>query len=245
MPSTKRKAVRKVTEKERSTHQDFIAPLAKWCESTLPQFDSLSSADIERFSDAVLEGVAISYHTIGARSQATFSALFRKIKTSLNSLSPPCHPTYSVSMHVLNQHIKEWEAKVNKAATTKIPRCLVQKIRIKRTILNTLNPVERGERTLKRPGTAQLVSTPKDVSNIFSFTLLTLGASLEYTQSTALVDKLLAHSPTCPQPTRHSPPPSPPDISSESFRNTLKRSGPNKAGRRDLTNNYTSLGAHF
>ena len=67
-PSTKRKVFRKLTEKERSTHHDSLAPLAKWCEYTLPQFDSLSSADIERFTDAVLEEVATSYHTITAPS---------------------------------------------------------------------------------------------------------------------------------------------------------------------------------
>ena len=56
-------------------------------------------------------------------------------------------------MDTLNKHVKEWEAKVNKAATTKIHQCLVQKTRIKRTINGALNPVERGEITLKRPGT--------------------------------------------------------------------------------------------
>ena len=51
-----------------------------------------------------------------------------------------------------------------------------------------------------------------------------------------LVDRLLTHSPTCPEPTKHSPLP---DITWESFRNTLKKSEPNKAGGRDFTNNYT------
>ena len=50
------------------------------------------------------------------------------------------------------------------------------------------------------------------------------------------MDRLLTHSPTCPAPTKHSPLP---DITWESFRNTLKRSKPNKAGGRDFTNNYT------
>ena len=50
------------------------------------------------------------------------------------------------------------------------------------------------------------------------------------------MDRLLTHSPTCPEPTNHSPLP---DITWESFRNTLKRSKPNKAGGRDFTNNYT------
>ena len=125
---------------------------------------------------------------------------------------------------------------MNKAATAKIHRFLVRKTGIKRTIIEALNPVERGEITLKRPGTTQLVSTPKEVGSIFCSPLHTLGGSLEYTRPSALVDRLLTHSPTCPEPTNHSPLP---DITSESFRNTLKRSKPNKAGGQDFTNNYT------
>ena len=75
----------------------------------------------------------------------------------MNSLPGASRPPYSGCMHALNQHIKEWKAKVNKAATAKIHRCLVQKTRIKLTIHEALNPVERGEVTLKRPGTTQLV----------------------------------------------------------------------------------------
>ena len=125
---------------------------------------------------------------------------------------------------------------MNKAATTKIHRCLVRKTSIKRTIHEALNPVERGEITLKRPGATQLVSTPKEVSSIFSSTLLTLGGSLDSAPPSTLVDCLLTHSPTCPEPTKHSPLP---DITWESFRNTLQRSKPNNAGGRDFTNNYT------
>ena len=139
-------------------------------------------------------------------------------------------------MDTLNKHVKEWDSKVNQAATTRIHRCLVRKTRIKRTINGALNPVERGEITLKRPGTTQLVSAPKEVSSIFSSTLLILRGSLEYTPASALVDRLLTHSPTCPEPTKHSPLH---DTTWESFRNTIKRSKPNKAGGRNLTNNYT------
>ena len=139
-------------------------------------------------------------------------------------------------MDTLNKLVKEWETKVNGAATTKIHRCLVRKTRIKCTINEALNPVERGEVTLKRPGTTQLVSTPKELRSIFSSTLLTLGGSLEYAPPSTLVDLLLTHSQTCPEPTKHSPLP---DITWESFRNTLKRSKPNKAGGRDFTNKYT------
>ena len=96
--------------------------------------------------------------------------------------------------------------------------------------------MERGEITLKRLGTTQLVSTPKEVGSIFSSTLLTLGGSLEYAPPSTLVDHLLTHSPTCPEPKKHSPLP---DITWESFCNTLKRSKPTKAGGRDFTNNYT------
>ena len=61
-PTTKRKVFHKLTERERSKHHDSLAPLARWCESTLPRFESLSSADIELFTDVVLEEVATSYH---------------------------------------------------------------------------------------------------------------------------------------------------------------------------------------
>ena len=54
-PSTKRKVFRILTQKERSTHVGSLAAWAKWCESTLPRFYSLSSADIECFTGAVLE----------------------------------------------------------------------------------------------------------------------------------------------------------------------------------------------
>ena len=91
-PTTKRKVFRKLTERERSTHHDPLFPLAQWCESTLPQFGSLSSTDIEIFTDAVLEEVATSYHTITALSHPISSALVRKIKAFLNSL-PPTHST--------------------------------------------------------------------------------------------------------------------------------------------------------
>ena len=184
----------------------------------------------------VLEEVATSYHNISTPSHPTSSALVKKIKASLQTLTPPNHPNYPASMDTLNKLVKEWETKVNKAATTKIHRCLVRKNRIKRTINEALNPVERGEITLKRPGATQLVSTPKEVSSIFSSTLLTLQGSLEYAPPSTLVDRLLTHSPACPEPTKHSPLP---DITWESFRNTLKRSKPNKAGGRDFTNNYT------
>ena len=235
-PTTKRKVFRKLTERERSKHHDSLAPLARWCESTLPRFESLSSADIELFTDVVLEEVATSYHSITTPSRPTSSALVKKIKESLQTLPPPSHPNYPASMDTLNKLVKEWETKVNKAATTKIHRCLVRKTRIKRTINEALNPVERGEITLKRPGTTQLVSTPKEVGSIFSSTLLTLGGSLEYAPPNTLVDRLLAHSPACPEPTKHG---LLPDITWESLRNTLKRSKPNKAGGRDFTNNYT------
>ena len=175
----------------------------------------------------MLEEVATSYHTITAPSHPTSSALVKNVKASLNSLPPPSHPDYPASMDTLNKHVKEWETKVNKAATTKIPRCLAPKTRIKRTINEALDPVERGEITLKRPGTTQLVSAPKEVGSIFSSTLLNLWGSLEYTPPSAVVDRLLTHSPTCPEPRKHSPLP---DITWESFRNTLKGSKPNKAG---------------
>ena len=139
-------------------------------------------------------------------------------------------------MDTLNKLVKEWEIKVNKAATTKLHRCLVRKTRIKRTINEALNPGERGEITLQRPGATKFVSTPNEVSFSFSSTLLTLGGSLEYAPLSTPVDRLLTHSPTCPVPTKHSPLP---DITWESFRNTLKRSKPNKAGGWDFTNNYT------
>ena len=184
----------------------------------------------------MLEEVATSYHNITTPSHPTSSALVKKIKASLQTLPPPNHPNFPASMDTLNKLVKEWETKVNKAATTKIHRCLVRKNRIKRTINEALNPVERGEITLKRLGATQLVPTPKEVSSILSSTLLTLGGSLDYTPSSTLVDRLLTHSPTCPEPTKHSPLP---DITWESFRNTLKRSKPNKAGGRDFTNNYT------
>ena len=125
---------------------------------------------------------------------------------------------------------------MNKAATTKIHMFLLRKTRIKRTINGELNPVERGDITLRRPGTTELISTPKKLGSIFSSTLLTLGGSLEYTPPSTLVDRLLTHSPTCPDPTKHSPLA---DITWESFRNKLKRAKPNKAGERDFTNNYT------
>ena len=234
--TTQRKVFRNLTERERSKHHDFLAPLARWCESTLPRFESFSSADIELFTDVVLEEVATSYHNITTPSHPTSSALVKKIKASVHSLPPPNRPGYPDSMESPNGLVKEWEAKVNKAATTKIHRCLVRKTTIKRTINEALNPVERGEITLNRPGTTQLVSTPKEVGSILSSTLLTLGGSLEYTPPSTLVDHLLTHLPTCPEPTKHSPLS---DITWESFRNTLKRSKPNKAGGRDFTNNYT------
>ena len=209
-------------------------PLAKWCESTLPRFDSLSSADIERFTDE--EEVATSYHTITAPPHPPSSALVKKIKASLISLPPRSHPAYLASMDTLNKHAKEWETKVNKGATTKIHRCLVEKTRIKCPINEALNPVERGEIRGKQPGTTQLVSGPKEVGNIFFSTLLTLGGSLEYIPPSAFVEHLLSHSPTCPEPTKHNPLP---DITWVSFRNTLKKSKPNKPGGPDFTNNYT------
>ena len=184
----------------------------------------------------MLEEVATSYHNITTPSHPTSSALVEKIKASLHSLPPPNHPGYIASMETLNKLVKECEAKVNKATTTKIHRCLVRKTSIKRTINEALNPVERGEITLKCPGTTQLVSMPKEVGSIFSSTLLTLGGSLEYAPPSTLMDRLLTHSPTCPEPSKHSPLP---DLTWESFRNTLKRSKPNKAGGRDFTNNYT------
>ena len=164
------------TERQRSKHHDSLAPLARWCESTLPRFESLSSADIELFTDVVLEEVATSYQNITTPSHPTSSSLVKKIKASLQTLPPPNHPTYPASMDTLNKLVKEWEAKVNKAATTKIHRCLVRKTRIKRTINEALNPLERVEITLKRQGSTQLISTPKEVSSIFSSTLLTLGS---------------------------------------------------------------------
>ena len=233
-PTTRRKVLCKLTERERSKQDNSRAPLARWCESTIPHFKSLSSADIELFTDVVLNEVATSYHTITTPSHPTSSALVNKIKAFLNSLPPL--PGYPASMDTLNTHGKEWETKVNKAATTEIHRCLVRKTRIKRTINEALNPVESGEITLKRAGTTQLVSTSKEVGSILCSTLLTLGGSLEYTPPSALVDRLLTHPPTCPEPTKNSPLP---DITWESFRNTLKRSKTNKAGGRDFTNNYT------
>ena len=70
-PTTKRKVFRKQTERERSEHHDSLAPLAQWCESTLPHFECFSSADIEHFTDVVLEEVASSYHTITTPSHPT------------------------------------------------------------------------------------------------------------------------------------------------------------------------------
>ena len=121
-PTTKRNVFRKLTEQERSTHRDSLAPMAKWCESTLPCFDSLSSTDMERSREAVLEEVSTSYHTISAPTHPTSSALVKKIKASLKSLPPPGHPAYPASMDTLNKHVKELKTKVHKAATTKIHR---------------------------------------------------------------------------------------------------------------------------
>ena len=59
-PTTKRKVFRKLTERQRFKHHDSLAPLARWCESTLARFESLSLADIELFTEEVLEEVATS-----------------------------------------------------------------------------------------------------------------------------------------------------------------------------------------
>ena len=97
----------------------------------------------------VLEEVATSYHNITTPSHPASSALVKKIKVSLQTLAPPNHPTYLASMDTLNKLVKKLETKVKKAATTKIRQCLVRKTRIKRTINEALNAVERGEIMLK------------------------------------------------------------------------------------------------
>ena len=91
--TTKRKVFCKLTERERSKHHDSLAPLARWCESTLPHFESSSSADIELFTDVVVEEVAASYHNITTPSHPTSSALVKKLKASLQTLPPPTIPT--------------------------------------------------------------------------------------------------------------------------------------------------------
>ena len=171
--------------------------------------------------------MATSYHTIRATSHPTFSALVKKNKVSLNSLPPPSHPAYPASMVTLNKHVKEWGTKVNKAATTKIHRCLVRKTRIKRTINEAPNPWSAEEERSSAQAPHSASQPQKEVGNIFSSTLLTLQGSLEYAPPSALVERLLTHCPTCLEPTKHNPLP---DITWESFRNTLKRSKPSKAG---------------
>ena len=88
-PTTKRKVFRKLTEQERSKHHDSLAPLARWCESTLPEFESLSPADIELFTDVVLEEVATSYHNITTPSHPISSALVKKKKSDPANPAPP------------------------------------------------------------------------------------------------------------------------------------------------------------
>ena len=96
--------------------------------------------------------------------------------------------------------------------------------------------MERGEKLLKRPSTTQLVSTRNKVSNILSSTLLTVWGSLEYAPSSALMEHLLSHSPTCPDPTKHNPLP---DTTWESFRNMLNISSLTRRGGR--TSRTTTL----
>ena len=52
----------------------------------------------------------------------------------------------------------------------------------------------------------------------------------------SLMEHLLSHSPTCPEPTKHNPLP---DTTWESFRNMLKISSLTRRGGQDFTNNYT------
>ena len=77
-PTTKNKVFRKLTERERSKHHNSLAPLARRCECTLPHFESLSLADVELFTDVVLEEVVTSYHNITTPSHPTSSALVEK-----------------------------------------------------------------------------------------------------------------------------------------------------------------------
>ena len=105
-PTTKRNVFRKLTERERSKHHNSLAPLARWCESTLLRFESLSSADIELFTDVVLEEVATSYHNITTPSHPISSALVEKMKASLQTLPPP-QPSQLPRFHGHSQQTRQ------------------------------------------------------------------------------------------------------------------------------------------
>ena len=135
----------------------------------------------------------------------------------------------------LNDTIQQWDEVYNRAQRSEAHRCLVQKTNIKRTLHEAANPSEHRATALKDPQTGQMTHDVKKLTEIFSDTLLTPGAPLDFTPHEDSTTGLLQHSPQCSPATRTAPLPG---ITWNNFTSYLSSCKPAIAGGRDSTSGY-------
>ena len=236
-PTLRRRIFRRLKAAEAQRFTSVLQPLADWCDSVTPHLDHLPLSEVQRLTDQVHHEVAGFLHDITAIKGSRSHGGARKLNPALASLPPPSSPSFHTSMAKVNDEVKRCVQAEESARNTKVHQCLVRCSRIKKTLSEALRPSDPPTLAMKDPSQPGRRTTDlKEVSRIFSDTLLHLGGHPDYLPPERLVQDLLQHTPQCPQDITNQPLP---PIEWAHFRKYLSSAKPNKAGGSDTTNAYT------
>ena len=212
-PVLQRKIFRKLKEKE--LFQRSLEPLAHWCHEVNGQLSHMPLESVQGLMDKVLRETANVFHSLTKLKSPSHPREITQLKAALRALPDPAHPSFSASMAEVNAQVSKCAKQEENQRNTKVRWCLVQCTRVKKTLAEALRPSEPPTLAMKDPSTpGERTTDLKEISNIFSDTLLHLGGDPTFLPPDALERDLLQHTPSCPpevtsQPRTEYPPPPP------------------------------------
>ena len=235
-PILKRKILRRLKESEKERFTSSLQPLAQWCDTVTPLLSALPLATVQKLTDKVVHEVAAFFHSTTELKGSPSTKKTRQLNEALASLPPPSDPSFHAAMNAVNNEVACCVKQDEAARRTKVHRCLVRCSRVKKTIAEALRPSDPPTLAMKDPANpGKRTTNLRDISDIFSDTLLRLGGDPDFTPPEPLVHDLLQHTPSCPPEITSQPLP---PIEWPQFRQYISKAKPNKAGGSDTTNAY-------
>ena len=160
----------------------------------------------------------------------------KELKAALRALPSLSHPSFSATMVEVNAHISKCAKQEENKRNSKVHRCLLQCTRVKKTLAEALQRSEPPTLAMKNSSTfGKRTTNLKEISNIFSDTLLHLGGDPSFLPPPDLERDFLQHTPSCPPEVTSQPLP---PIEWCQFTKYIPRAKPTKAGGCDSTSGY-------
>ena len=196
----------------------------------------LPLSEVQGLKDHVFHEVAGFFLDITAIKESRPRREALQLNAALASLPPPSSPSFQTPMAKASDEVKRCVKAAESARNTKVHRCLVRCSRVKQSLFAALRCLILLPSLSKCPSQPGRRTTDlKEVSRIFSDTLLHLGDHPDYLPPDTLVQDLLRHTPQCPQNIINQPLSA---ITWPQFRKYLCSAKPNKAGGNNTTNAY-------